>query len=205
MPIAREEITGLLLAGGQGLRMGGVDKGLQLLHGRSLVSRVLERLSPQVGVSMISANRHLEDYRALGWPVHRDASPEACGPLAGFLAGLQHAATPCLLTVPCDTPHLPLDLAARLAQALDADPQADIAMAATAGTAASPSPNRRQPAFCLMRTGQGRLRDSLSRFLQSGQRKIGAWAAQHRCVTVDFDDEAAFLNVNTAQDLARLQ
>jgi molybdopterin-guanine dinucleotide biosynthesis protein A len=129
-PIAATDITGLVLAGGRGTRMGGVDKGLQSHLGLPLALHTLLRLQPQVGAVMINANRNLAAYEAMGAPVWPDALPDYPGPLAGMLAGLEHCETPWLLTVPCDTPGFPHDLAARLAQAAAAQ-DADIAMAAT--------------------------------------------------------------------------
>jgi molybdopterin-guanine dinucleotide biosynthesis protein A len=186
------EITGLILAGGQGSRLGGIDKGLQHFAGRPLVQHALLRLTPQVGRVMISANRNLASYRALGVPVWPDepSSGGYEGPLAGFLAGLQHCETPYLVTVPCDCPHFPADLVKALAQA-----DADIAIAATRhGTEI-----KLEPAFCLMKR---ELADSLLRYLQTGQRKIERWTAQHRRAEVVFDDAAAFFNINTPDDLA---
>ena len=117
--IAREQITGLVLAGGRGSRMGGVDKGLQSYHGVPLALHALLRLAPQVGSAMINANRNLAAYESFGVPVWPDALPDFAGPLAGFLAGLEHCETPYLVTLPCDSPLFPEDLVARLAQALE--------------------------------------------------------------------------------------
>jgi molybdopterin-guanine dinucleotide biosynthesis protein A len=200
MPIAREHITGLLLAGGEGRRMGGRDKGLLQLHGQTLAARALARLEPQVGGVLVSANRNLQAYLALGWPVlSDDPGPAARGPLAGLLAGLRHCGTPYLLSVPCDTPGFPLDLAARLAEAVAAA-GADIGMAASpAEPGGTPSP---QPVFCLVSSA---LHTSLARFLDSGQRRVATWMAQHRCATVAFGDEAAFFNINRPDDLLRAE
>jgi len=195
--IAREDITGLILAGGRGSRMGGVDKGLQTYRGIPLVMHALMRLSPQVGHVMVNANRNLGAYEALGVPVWPDALPDHAGPLAGFLAGLERCETPWLVTVPCDTPHFPSDLVARLAQAA-ADTGAEIAMARTSG-ADGP---RTHPVFCLLR---GDLLDSLVRFTRDGQRKIDRWTAGHATVEVDYSDDAAFFNVNTLEELQRLE
>ena len=129
MAIPIEDITGLVLAGGRGSRMGGVDKGLQNFRGLPLALHTLMRLQMQVGVSLINANRNLAAYESFGAPVWPDANNDYAGPLAGFLTGLEHCETPWLLTVPCDTPLFPLDLAQRLAAAADAE-GADIAMAA---------------------------------------------------------------------------
>lgn len=196
-PIARDEITGLILAGGRATRMGGVDKGLQNHRGVPLALHTLLRLQPQVGAVMINANRNLAAYEAMGAPVWPDAVPDYPGPLAGMLAGLEHCETPWLLSVPCDTPDFPDDLAVRLARAA-AEQDAEIAMAATREDGVV----RTQPVFCLLRST---LMESLFAFLQGGQRKIDRWTAQHRCATVVFDDAEAFFNANTLDELQRLQ
>ena len=201
MTIARDAITGLVLAGGRGSRMGGVDKGLQNHLGMPLALHTLLRLAPQVGQAMINANRNLGAYESMGVPVWPDAmaggAEEFAGPLAGFLAGLEHCETPYLVTVPCDTPDFPLDLVARLAQALVAE-QAEIAVAATREDGRLQA----QPVFCLMATT---LLDSLVGFTLAGQRKIDRWTGSLRCATVVFDDGAAFFNANTLEELQRLQ
>ncbi|MGC3987806.1 MAG: molybdenum cofactor guanylyltransferase MobA [Pseudorhodoferax sp.] len=198
--IAREDITGLVLAGGRGSRMGGVDKGLQNHRGMPLALHALLRLQPQVGTSMLSANRNLSAYAAMGVPVWPDSVQGHAGPLAGLLTGLEHAATPWLVTVPCDTPGFPADLVERLAAAAAAQ-DAEIAMAATR----EDGPDgvwRPQPVFCLLRTG---LVESLVAFLHAGERKFGLWASRHRKIEVAFDDAAAFFNANTPQELQQLQ
>ncbi len=195
--IALTQITGLILAGGRGSRMGGVDKGLQNHQGSTLAMHALQRLGAQVGTMMISANRNLAAYESMGAPVWPDAGPEHAGPLAGFLAGLQHCETPYLVTVPCDSPLFPFDLVERLAQGLEAN-GAEIAMAATLEGGSL----RLQPVFCLMKTD---LAESLTRFMLGGQRKIDRWTAQHRCVEVAFDDAVAFANANTPAELRQLQ
>jgi molybdopterin-guanine dinucleotide biosynthesis protein A len=197
MTIAPDHITGLILAGGRGSRMGGVDKGLQNHQGMPLAMHALLRLGPQVGQLMINANRNLGAYESMGAPVWPDALPDYPGPLAGFLAGLEHCETPYLVTVPCDTPGFPLDLVERLAAALEAN-DADIAMASTLEDGQA----QVQPVFCLMKTT---LMESLVKFTQSGQRKIDRWTAQHRCVEVPFDDAQAFFNANTLAELQQLQ
>ena len=191
------EITGLILAGGRGSRMGGIDKGLQNHHGVPLALHALLRLSPQVGHLLVNANRNLGAYEAMGAPVWPDPLPDYAGPLAGFMAGLEHCETPYLVTVPCDSPMFPLDLVQRLAQALEAN-GADIAMAATL----EDGQLRTQPVFCLMRSA---VLESLVRFTQGGQRKIDRWSAMHRCVEVCFDDPQAFANANTLAELQQLQ
>ena len=195
--IPPEQITGLILAGGRGSRMGGVDKGLQNHQGSTLAMHALLRLGPQVGEIMINANRNLAAYEAMGAAVWPDALPDYAGPLAGFLAGLEHCETPYMVTVPCDSPLFPLDLVQRLAAAL-VEHDAEIAMAATREDGAL----QVQPVFCLLKTD---LRESLIRFTQSGQRKIDKWTAQHRCVELPFDDAQAFANANTPDELRQLQ
>jgi molybdopterin-guanine dinucleotide biosynthesis protein A len=195
--IAREQITGLVLAGGRGSRMGGVDKGLQNFQGGPLAFHALMRLAPQVGSVMINANRNLGAYESFGVPVWPDALPDFAGPLAGFLTGLERCETAYLVSVPCDSPRFPLDLVERLAQALEAN-DAEIAMAATLEDGVP----RTQPVFCLMKS---ELLESLVRFTQEGQRKIDRWTALHRCVDVLFDDATAFANVNTIAELQALQ
>ena len=195
--IDKQDITGLILAGGRGSRMGGVDKGLQNHLGIPMAMHALMRLGAQVEHVMINANRNLGAYDAFGVPVWPDALPDNPGPLAGFLTGLERCETAYLVTVPCDTPDFPDDLVARLAEALVAG-DADIAMAATRNDAGV----QVQPVFCLMKAT---LMESLVDFTQSGQRKIDKWTAQHRCVEVLFDDPNAFFNANTAEELRQLQ
>ncbi|MEP6875178.1 MAG: molybdenum cofactor guanylyltransferase MobA [Burkholderiales bacterium] len=195
--IDKQDITGLILAGGRGSRMGGVDKGLQNHQGVPLATHALIRLGPQVGEVMINANRNLGAYESMGVPVWPDSLADYAGPLAGFLTGLEHCETPYLVTVPCDSPLFPLDLVARLAQALEAN-EADVAMAATIEDGVM----QVQPVFCLMKAG---LIESLVRFTQAGQRKIDKWTAQHRCVEVPFEDAQAFANANTPDELRQLQ
>ena len=195
--IATQDITGLVLAGGRGSRMGGVDKGLQNHLGLPMAMHALLRLAPQVGQVMVNANRNLAAYESMGVPVWPDILPDYAGPLAGFLTGLERCETAFLATVPCDSPLFPLDLVARLAEALEAN-DADIAMAATVEDGVL----RTQPVFCLMRV---EVTESLARFTHGGRRKIDQWTAQHRCVEVPFDDAQAFANANTLDELRRLQ
>jgi molybdopterin-guanine dinucleotide biosynthesis protein A len=195
--IDTSQITGLILAGGRGSRMGGVDKGLQAHLGMPLAMHALLRLSPQVGEVMINANRNLAAYESMGAPVWPDALPDYPGPLAGFLAGLEHCETAYLATVPCDSPRFPQDLVARLAERLEAD-AAEIAIAATR----EGDELRLQPVFSLMRAT---VMESLARFTASGQRKIDAWTATLRQVAVEFDDASAFVNANTLAELRGLQ
>ena len=206
--ISPSEITGLLLAGGRGSRMGGVDKGLQNFNGSPLAMHAVLRLGMQVGEVMINANRNLAAYESFGVPVWPDSLADYAGPLAGFLTGLERCETPYLLTVPCDTPLFPLDLASRMAEALVAG-GAEIAMVSAPEAAAEPGAApvlRPQPVFCLLHTG---LVESLVKFTQSGGRKIDAWTAQHRTVLVPFDCPGdapdAFFNANTLAELHALE
>jgi molybdopterin-guanine dinucleotide biosynthesis protein A len=199
---ASSDITGLVLAGGRGSRMGGVDKGLQNFNGVPLALYTLMRLQPQVGELMVNANRNLSAYEAFGAPVWPDVLSGYAGPLAGFLTGLERCETPWLVTVPCDTPLFPHDLVARLAQAADRD-GAEIAMAAARE---EDGQLRAQPVFCLLRR---ELMESLVRFTHGGGRKIDAWTAQHKTVLVPFDapgdDPRAFFNANTLAELHQLE
>ena len=203
---ALEVVTGLILAGGRGTRMGGTDKGLQNFRGLPLALHTLMRLQMQQGQPlaevMINANRNLSAYEAFGAPVWPDTLDGFAGPLAGFMTGLERCETPLLLTVPCDTPLFPLDLLQRLHQALQRE-QADLAMAAALE---EDGQVRAQPVFCLMRV---ELLESLVAFTQQGGRKIDAWTAQHRSVLVPFneaaDDPQAFFNANTAAQLQSLE
>jgi molybdopterin-guanine dinucleotide biosynthesis protein A len=200
------EITGLILAGGRGSRMGGVDKGLQNFNGMPMALHTLMRLQLQVGQVMINANRNLAAYEAFGVEVWPDVLADYPGPLAGFLTGLERCETPYLVTVPCDSPRFPLDLVARLAAALERE-GAEIAMAAAPETdERGQTAVRTQPVFCLLRV---ELLESLTRFIQGGGRKIDAWTAQHPTVVVPFnepgDDPLAFANANTLAELQQLE
>ncbi len=197
MTIDIEQITGLVLAGGRGSRMGGVDKGLQLFRGKPLVRHAIDRFAPQVGTLMINANQNLDQYRAFGFPVRSDSLAGFAGPLAGLQAGLAHCMTPYLATVPCDSPFLPTDLVARLAEGL-ASRRAQLAMALTAG-ASRPQP---QPVFCLLRAD---LLPQLDRYLEQGGRKVDSWYRSLDLAEVVFPDEAAFRNINTLEELDRHQ
>jgi molybdenum cofactor guanylyltransferase len=185
------EVTGIVLAGGRGRRMGGVDKGLTLLQGKPLVQWVLERLAPQVQEVLINANQNLADYEALGWRVVPDSIGDFAGPLAGLQSGLAAARHELVVCVPCDSPFLPLDLVRRLANAR-AQTASDLAVAKTG--------QQPHPVFCLCRRD---LLPHLSGFLERGGRKIDAWYAALKVVEVAFDDEAeAFSNINTREELA---
>lgn len=200
--VAAQDITGLVLAGGQGSRMGGADKGLLPFRGMALARHALERLRPQVSTLMLSANRNLADYERFGAPVWPDQPPVEAGPLAGLRAGLTQCTTPWLACVPCDTPLFPQDLVARLtAAATLAATRLAVALAPQADGSL-----RRQPVFCLVHVS---LLPGLEGFLQDGGRKVGEWIARHEVAQAAFntpaDDANAFVNANTLQELARLQ
>ena len=199
-------ITGLVLAGGRGARMGGVDKGLQPFDGVPLAQRAVRRLAAQVDAVAVNANRNLAAYAAFGVPVWTDALADHPGPLAGFLAGLENCETHWLLTVPCDTPMFPSDLAARLAAArVEADAEIAVASAPELLDDGSVAV-RAQPVFCLMSIS---LRDSLAQYLRAGGRKVSAWTARHATVHVPFegagDAPGAFFNANTLAELQALE
>ncbi|WP_051234062.1 molybdenum cofactor guanylyltransferase MobA [Halomonas halocynthiae] len=186
-----QAVTGLVLAGGRGQRLGGKDKGLVNLNGWPMVSYAMAVLSGHVAEVLISANRNLTEYDALGGRVVRDAEPGYPGPLAGLLAGLEAAHTPWLAVVPCDTPLLPHSLLPRLATTIG---DADIAVAHDG--------ERLHPVIALMRTA---LADDLGQYLASGRHKVRDWHQRHRCVTVDFSDcYDAFANLNAEQDHTRI-
>ena len=203
-PLHAETITGVILAGGRGSRMGGADKGLQNFNGVPLALHTLLRLSPQVGDIMINANRNLAAYESFGVPVWPDNTDlgEYAGPLAGFMTALERCETPYLMTIPCDTPLFPDDLVARLAKAFS-EADADFAVASAPEEDGELRP---QPVFCLMRTD---MLESLMRFTKSGGRKIDAWTAQHKTVQVAFnqvgDDARGFFNANTLAELHQLE
>jgi molybdenum cofactor guanylyltransferase len=181
-------VSGIVLAGGQGRRMGGVDKGLQLLRGKPMIEWVLARLAPQVSELIVNANQNIPRYEAYGHRVVPDEIAGFAGPLAGLHAGLKAAAGPLVVTVPCDSPFLPADLVLRLKNSLGEN---HLAVARTG--------DQPHPVFALMKR---QVRESLEAFLASGGRKIDAWYAALKVVEVSFDDEAdAFRNINTLEEL----
>ncbi|MEH6822702.1 MAG: molybdenum cofactor guanylyltransferase MobA [Motiliproteus sp.] len=188
--IDRSQVSAIILAGGQGLRMGGADKGLLDLELSRLIEHVLNRVQPQVGPIMISANRNQPEYRRYGFPVLTDQRAGYQGPLSGIVEGLQQLTTPWLLVVPCDSPQLPTDLAERLVQAVTAD--ASLVAIAHDG-------HYLQPAFNLIHRS---LLPSLQRYLEEGGRKLGYWLRQHQPSIVDFSDQPhSFINLNSPEQL----
>ena len=184
----REGVAAVILAGGLGRRMGGADKGLLDYQGRPLIEWVLDALAPQVEEIVISANRNLARYAAYGRRVLPDTLPDFPGPLAGVLAALQAVTADWLLVVPCDTPHLPANLALRLlgAAQLESVPLAVVEDAA-----------RVHHSCFLVHTGQ---RDHLAGFLARGERAVRHWQAELSSTRVRFD-AAGFANFNQPDDL----
>jgi len=191
MPIDLNQITGLILAGGRGTRMGSVDKGLRQFRGKPMVAHVIARLAPQVGTLMINANQNIDTYERYGLPVWPDQLTGFEGPLAGVQTGLGHCTTGYLVTAPCDSPFLPEDLVARLADALEQD-NAEVAVAVT-GEAAT---LQRHPVFCLM---QASLLPHLSAYLDNGGRTIETWYRSLPHVHRPFSGESRFPQTNTPQ------
>jgi molybdopterin-guanine dinucleotide biosynthesis protein A len=191
--VSSEKITGVILAGGLGRRMGGTDKGLQEFNGQPMVAQVVARFAPQVDELLINANQNAARYEAFGYRVVADAITGFAGPLAGLHAALSAATSPLVATAPCDSPFLPLDLVARLQSAL-VESGAQFAVARTFAQA--------HPVFCLCRR---ELLPHLADYLARGERRFEGWYATLAVVDVAFDDEAAaFENINTRKDLARL-
>ena len=183
-------ITGVILAGGQGRRMGTVDKGLRELRGKAMAAWVIERFAPQVDEVLINANQNLDVYAQFGYRVIPDEIGGFAGPLAGLQRGLNEASHPLVATSPCDTPFLPADLVARLHAALEAG-AAQLAVARTG--------DQPHPVFCVCRRD---VLPHLTEFLQQGGRKIDAWYATLKVVEVPFDDQPdAFSNINTPDEL----
>jgi len=192
-----EQITGLILAGGRGSRMGHVDKGLQNFRGAPMALHVMMRLQPQVGELMINANQNLGPYESFGLPVWPDEIQGFEGPLAGMHTGLVHCMTDYMVTAPCDSPFLPTDLVARLAAGLS-DADADLAVAVTEGQ----GKRQAHPVFCLMKAS---LLQHLTEYLRGGGRKIDAWYASLKTAEVLFEDEDAFRNINTLVELKQYE
>ncbi|MEY3884662.1 MAG: hypothetical protein RIS87_437 [Pseudomonadota bacterium] len=193
------KISSVILAGGRATRMGGADKGLVQLQNKPLIQHVIQRLTPQVDEIIINANRGIKQYQALGYPVIADEISGFSGPLAGFSLGLKHAKHDFLLTAPCDSPLLPLDLATRLMAAL-IENNADIAVATSHGDT--------HPVFCLCKKN---LLGSLEGYLNNGGRKVSAWQKEHKYIEVDFSDcidkngHDGFINLNTLKDISALE
>lgn len=188
------QITAIILSGGRATRMNGVDKGLVLFQDKPLIAHVISRLAPQVDELLINANREIATYQALGYPVFKDENDGFPGPLAGFLLGLKHAKHDYVLTAPCDSPMLPLDLVQRLYAGI-IQAHAEIAFARSVGNT--------HPVFCLMKKN---LLPSLQSFIDEGERKVSKWQKSQAYVEVDFSDcDEAFTNLNTLDELKTLE
>jgi molybdenum cofactor guanylyltransferase len=200
-----EAVTGMVLCGGLARRMGGVDKGLQQLHGQPLALRALERLHPQVNAVALNANRHLDRYAQASAPVWPDVMPDHLGPLCGMLTGLERMSTPWLVTVPCDVPDFPEDLVARLVASAQEQGVRVAVAASPDATLEAHTPDgepRRHPVFCLLHRD---LRDTLRQALEQGERRVDRWTASCGRAVVPFPDGRAFTNLNTLADLASHQ
>jgi molybdenum cofactor guanylyltransferase/molybdopterin-guanine dinucleotide biosynthesis protein MobB len=185
-------VTGVILAGGQGQRMGGKDKGLILYKNQPMIEHVISSLCPQVDTILINANRNIEQYQVYSYPIAEDTLTGFCGPLAGMYSAMQACDTDFILTVPCDSPQLSPQLRQRMMEVLLAE-QADIAVAHDG--------DRLQPVFCLIPC---RLADSLASYLEQGDRKIDLWLSQHRLAVVDFSDQVdSFINFNRPEDIEK--
>jgi molybdopterin-guanine dinucleotide biosynthesis protein A len=196
--ITANQITGLILAGGRAQRMGGIDKGLIPFHGKPLIESAISRLKPQVSTILINANRSITKYSHYGYPVLMDETPDFSGPLAGFSVGLKHCKTPYLLTSPCDSPLLPIDLAEKMGAELESK---DLELV-FASSIEDSGKIWSQPVFCLMRSN---LQESLGIFLSKGDLKIDRWFTELRSGTVVFENPLAFANVNTPEELTALE
>ena len=196
--ISANQITGLILAGGRAQRMGGIDKGLIPFRGKALIESAIQALQDQAGEILINANRNISQYSSYGYPVIVDETPDFSGPLAGFSAGLKICTTPYLLTTPCDSPRMPLDLGFKLATELESGAYQLV----YASTKESNGKVWAQPVFCLMRSD---VSNSLSAFLSKGDFKIDRWFKELRTSTVIFENTEAFANVNTPEELQYLE
>lgn len=201
MPL-REQITGLILAGGRGSRMGHVDKGLQPFRGKSMAAHVIDRLAPQVNTIAINANQNLHQYEAFGVPVWPDDLQGFEGPMAGLETGLRRCTTDYLITAPCDSPFLPADLVARLSAALE-DNGADLALAETEEPDDSGEMRvQPHPVFALVKRSA---LPHLANFLATGGRRMDGWYGAIKVVRVRFDDASAFRNINTLRELQQFE
>ena len=192
--LARSNITGVILAGGQARRMGGVDKGLLELRGKPLAAHVIAALEPQVENIIISANSGIDRYAGFGYPVVADILPDHPGPLAGIASAMLAATTDYILTVPCDTPLLPPDLVLRLSSTLTRD-HAEVCTVHDG--------MRIQPLFTLLRR---ELAASILNYLNQGDKKVELWLQRQKLALADFSDQpAAFYNINTREELMAIE
>ncbi|WP_370868678.1 molybdenum cofactor guanylyltransferase MobA [Undibacterium sp.] len=200
-PLDKKLITGLVLAGGRGIRMGKVDKGLQCLHGKAMALHVLQRLAQQTATVLISANQNIDIYQEFGFPVWQDHMEGFAGPLAGIQTGLLHCNTPYLMCTSCDSPYLPTYLADRLSSAL-LDSKAELAVAVTLESRNGMLQKQSHPVFALMKTS---VLGGLTTYLENGGRKMQAWHTSLQICEVLFEDNTAFRNINTLEELRELE
>lgn len=192
--IKKDNITGLILAGGRATRMGGKDKGLVEIAGQTLISRIADQLVNQVGSLIINANRHFDEYESAGYSVIRDQLADFQGPLAGILSGLESIDTDWMLTTPCDGPFVAHDYCEKMSAAAYRE---DVLLCVARDD------QRLQPVYCLLHRS---LAESLRTYLEAGERKIDRWYAQHRTAEVNFGEESPmFINVNTPEQLAQVE
>lgn len=190
--VTRSMITGVVLAGGQGTRMGGKDKGLISIAGHSLVEHLCAALAPQTATLIINANRNCEHYQRLGYPVVSDANDDYSGPLAGLLATLHSCTTQYLVSVPCDAPLLPRNYVLRMFTHLQQQ-QACVAMV----------DDQIQPVHVLLKRSSI---DSLEKFIAQGGRKVGDWVRSLNPAIADFSDcPECFWNMNTPEELQHIK
>ncbi|MCG8378874.1 MAG: molybdenum cofactor guanylyltransferase [Proteobacteria bacterium] len=192
MSIPKDNITGVILAGGQARRMGGEDKGLVRLNNKPMIEYIIDAIRPQTGKLLINANRNHERYAQYGLEIVADELSGYCGPLAGMASALQTIKTDYMVTVPCDSPFVPDDLVERLSHALH-DNDTDISVAHNG--------ERIQPVFCMLKNT---LLKSLTEYLHSGERKIDRWFEQYQYAIADFSDiPETFDNINTPEDIEK--
>lgn len=190
----REQVTGVILAGGRATRMGGIDKGLVPVNGRPMIAWVIDALRPQVSGVVINANRNSDRYAEFAATVVDDGDSDFRGPMAGFAAGMRAARTPYIAVVPCDSPLIHGDLVRRLHAAAESS---------GSPVAVAHDGERLQPVFALLACS---LLDDLAGYLDGGERKIDRWYARHSVARVDFRDAAeSFANINAPEDQRELE
>ena len=186
----KSDVTGVILAGGQARRMGGQDKGLVMLDGKPMVEIIIDVLKPQTAKLLINANRNHDHYSQYGLELVADELSGYCGPLAGMASALKTINTDYMVTAPCDSPFIPIDLVQRLADALE-NKSTEISVAHDG--------ERIQPVFCMLKKT---LIQSLTDYLAAGERKIDRWFKQHDFAIADFSDKPeTFDNINTHEDV----
>lgn len=190
--ISPQDLTALILAGGEGRRMGGEDKGLISWQGRPFIDYALDAIPADISRTLISCNRNIDQYQKYGETVQdNDARYE--GPLAGIYAAMRVATTPFIFVLPCDSPLLPKDLYQYLVSAIKAS-DADICYVDDG--------IQKQYLFALIRTN---LEQSLKDYLAAGNRQVHRWYKQHQFIEANLSEQqSAFRNVNRREDLTDL-